>query len=292
MEVKPMLDLPEGLKIMSIEMRDHVLNITAISTQMHPCCPVCGTPAQRIHSSYHRQISDLPCSGQQVRFLVQVHKYFCDVLDCARKIFVERLTPFVEPWARVTQRLYQIVQMIGLATGGRLGVRVTDRLGIETSRQTILRRIMALPPTLAGPVTQIGIDDFSFRRRRKFATIVVDLQTHEVLDVLPDRTADTSAAWMALHPELEIVSRDRGGDYAAAARKAAPQATQIADRFHIYKNLTEAVELALAGCRSDIRKQGEKASHREISPEARKARKREYKGIFSRPLETDPRPLC
>jgi transposase len=184
MEVKPMLDLPEGLKIMSIEMRDHVLNITAISTQMHPCCPVCGTPAQRIHSSYHRQISDLPCSGQQVRFLVQVHKYFCDVLDCARKIFVERLTPFVEPWARVTQRLYQIVQMIGLATGGRLGVRVTDRLGIETSRQTILRRIMALPPTLAGPVTQIGIDDFSFRRRRKFATIVVDLQTHEVLDVL------------------------------------------------------------------------------------------------------------
>jgi transposase len=113
-----------------------------------------------------------------------------------------------------------------------------------------------------------------------------------VLDVLPDRTVDTSAAWMALHPQLDLVSRDRGGDYAAAARKSAPQATQIADRFHIYKNLTEAVELALARCRSEIRKQGEKASHREVPPEARKARKREHKDIFSRLLETHTRSLC
>lgn len=184
LEVKAVLDLPEGLKIISIEMRDQVLNITAISTQVQPCCPVCGTPAQRIHSSYHRQIRDLPCSGQPVRFLVQVHKYFCDAPDCKRKIFVERLTPFVEPWARVRRRLSQIVQMIGLATGGRLGVRVMDRLGRETTRQSILRRMMALETSPAGAVSQIGSDDFSFRRGRKFGTIVVDLQTHEVLDVL------------------------------------------------------------------------------------------------------------
>src|SRR6202030_2022924 len=100
-----------------------------------------------------------------------------------------------------------------------------------TSRITILRRIMALPTEPVGPVTHIGIDDFSFRRGRRFGTIVVDLQTHKVLDVLPDRTVDTSAAWMAAHPEIDLVSRDRGGDYAAAARKAAPLATQTADRF-------------------------------------------------------------
>lgn len=185
---------------------------------------------------------------------VLVRKYFCDVTTCARKIFVERLTPFAQPWARVTKRLYQIVQIIGLATGGRLGVRVTDRLGIQTTRHTILRRIMALPTSPAGQVTQIGVDDFSFRRGRTFGTIVVDLQTHKVLDVLPDRTADTSAAWMAAHPEIELVSRDRGGDYAAAARRAVPGATQTADRFHLYKNLTEAVELTLARCRAEIRK--------------------------------------
>jgi len=139
-----------------------------------------------------------------------------------------------------------MVQIIGLATGGRLGVRVTDRMGIQTSRFTILRRIMALPPEPVGHVTHIGIDDFSFRRGRTFGTIVVDLQTHKVLDVLPDRTADTSAAWMAAHPEIEVVSRDRGGDYAAAARKAVPSATQTADRFHLFKNLGEALEGVLA----------------------------------------------
>jgi transposase len=94
-------------------------------------------------------------------------------------------------------------------------VRVTDRLSIQTSKTTILRRIMALPPEPIGKVSSLGIDDFSFRRGRTFGTILVDLQTHQVLDLLPDRTVDTSAAWMATHPEIELVSRDRGGDYAA-----------------------------------------------------------------------------
>jgi transposase len=253
MEVKPVLALPEGLEIKGIERIDDVLTILAVSTRS-PHCPLCGAKAVRVHSRYLRQVADLPCGGQRVRLVVQVRKYFCEVPICRRKIFVERLTPFVEPRARVTQRLYQTVQIIGLATGGRLGVRVTDRLSIHTSRMTILRRIMALPKEPVGPVSQIGIDDFAFRRGRRFGTIVVDLQTHQVLDVLADRTRDTSAAWMAAHPELDVVSRDRGGDYAAVARKAAPQATQTADRFHLYKNLTEAVELTLARCRAEIRK--------------------------------------
>src|SRR6266705_131417 len=254
MEVKLALALPEGLEMTGIEMIDEVLTVTLVSTQMSPCCPLCGTAARRVQSRYTRQIADLPCGGQQLRLLVQVRKCFCEVTTCARKIFSERLTTFVDAFARVTRRLHQIVQVIGLATGGRLGVRVTDRLGIQTTRQTILRRIMALPTEPVGQVSQIGIDDFSFRRGRKFGTIVVDLQTHQMLDVLPDRTAETSAIWMAAHPELEVVSRDRGGDYAAAARKAAPQATQSADRFHLMKNLTEAVELTLARCRAEIRK--------------------------------------
>jgi hypothetical protein len=135
MKVKPVLALPEGLEVTAIEMIDEVLTITAVSLHVSPCCPLCGTPALRVHSRYTRQITDLPCGGQQVRLLVQVRN---QVPGCARKIFLERLTPFVEPWARVTRRLYQIVQILGLATGGRLGIRVTDRLGIETSRHTIL----------------------------------------------------------------------------------------------------------------------------------------------------------
>jgi len=217
MEVKLALALPDGLELVACETMDGVLTIIIISTQEFPCCPRCHQPATRVHSRYTRQVADLPCGGQHLSLLLHVRKFFCEETTCTQKIFLERLTPFLKPWARVTLRLFQIVQTLGLATGGRLGVRVTERLSIQTSRTTILRRIMALPTEPVEQVTQIGIDDFSFRRGRKFGTIVVDLQTHQVLDVLPDRTADTSAAWMAKHPEIEIVSRDRGGDSAAAA---------------------------------------------------------------------------
>jgi len=138
MKVPVALALPNGLAVTEIEMIDEVLTLTAVSLQMCPCCPLCGVCASRVHSHYTRKLTDLPCGGQRVCLLVCVRKLFCEVSTCARKIFAERLTPFAQPWARVTQRLYQIVQILGLATGGRLGVRVTDRLGIQTCRTTIL----------------------------------------------------------------------------------------------------------------------------------------------------------
>jgi len=113
--------------------------------------------------------------------------------------------------------------------------------------------MMALPTAPVEQVVELGIDDFAFRRGRKFGSILVDMQNHNVIDLLPDRKAETAKAWMKAHPEIKLVSRDRGGDYAAAAREGAPQAIQIADRFHLYKNLVEAVELMLARCRTEIR---------------------------------------
>jgi transposase len=184
--------------------------------------------------------------------LVQVRRCFCEVPTCKRKIFAERLAPFVAPFARITLRLYRLVQAIGLATGGLLGQRLAQRIGIHTSWMTILRRIMALTTKPVGQVAQLGIDDFSFRRRKHFGTILVDLQSHRVMDLLPDRAAESSALWLRAHPEIQIVSRDRGGEYATGADQGAPQAKQIADRFHIVKNLAEAVALALAQERREI----------------------------------------
>jgi transposase len=253
MEAKLLLSLPEGFEVTNIERTDGILTISAVSTQKSACCPLCSSAATRVHSSYTRTLADLPCAGQQVLLLLQVRKFFCQVVTCARKIFVERIAPFIEPWARVTARLHQMVQMIGFATGGMLGARVTERLGTPTCWMTIIRRMMALPTAPVEQVSELGIDDFSFRRGRKFGTILVDMQSHQVIDLLPDRKKETAAAWMSLHPEIDLVSRDRGGDYAAGAREGAPQATQIADRFHMYKNLGEAVELTLARCRAEIR---------------------------------------
>src|SRR5258708_7357359 len=142
---------------------------------------------------------------------------------------------------------------------------------------TILRCIMALPTGPVGQVSELGIDDFAFRRGRKFGTILVDMVSHKVIDVLPDRKAETAAAWMGAHPEIELVSRDRGGDYAAGARQGAPQAIQVADRFHLYKNVGEAVELILARCRAEIRKNAQSA----VQEDAPKPLLFEYADVIS-----------
>jgi transposase len=183
-----------------------------------------------------------------------MRKFFCESPDCSRKIFTERIPAFIEPWAQTTVRLRQGLQALGTATCGELGTRLAAQLGIGTSPTTILRRVMALPVATVAPVAELGIDDFALRRGRKYGTILVDLTLHRVIDLLPDRTAATAKAWMQAHPEIELVSRDRGGDYASAARQGAPQAVQTADRFHIVKNLAEAVEKALAHCRAELSK--------------------------------------
>src|SRR5690242_3719861 len=196
MEVLASLALPEDLEVTEIAMLDEVFTLTVHSTRNAPCCPLCGTPAHRFHSHYVRQITDLPSGGTRVCLRVVVRKCFCDVSTCARKIFAERFTPFIEPLARVTARLFQIVQALGLATGGMLGARLAQRLGIKTSWMTVLRRIMALPTEPVQQVIELGVDDFAFRRGRKYGTILVDMRSHQVIDVLPDRKAETVAAWM------------------------------------------------------------------------------------------------
>jgi transposase len=242
----PFLPLPAGLKIAATTLRNDLLVVQVVSTKMRSCCPLCFCSAERCHSHYTRMVTDLPCAGFRIQLILHVRRFFCDNVDCIRKIFTERLPAFVLPWARLTVRLCEALQSIGLATCGELGTRLAARLAIQTSPTTILRRIMVLPTVAVERVSELGIDDFSFRRGRKFGTILVDMQSHKVIDVLPDRKAETSAAWMAIHPEIVLVSRDRGGDYASAAASGAPQAIQCADRFHLLKNLGEALEGLLA----------------------------------------------
>jgi transposase len=246
MDGTSLLSLPEGMLIEQIQITENGLVIAVVSTSATSCCPLCSQRSSSIHSHYRRVMRDAPCAGRRVQLLLTVRKFYCRNPYCERKVFTERLSAFAEPWARMTIRYGEQITSIGLATCGKGGVRLAARLGIHTTRQTILRRIMELPDTPAGVILYLGIDDFSFQRGYRFGTILVNLESRRVVDLLPDREADTSAAWMRQQPDLMAVSRDRGGAYASAATQGAPQAIQCADRFHLLKNLGEALESLLA----------------------------------------------
>jgi transposase len=266
MEETSLLSLPEGMVVDQITRTENGLLIEIVATSPTSCCPLCSQPSSSIHCHYRRTLRDAPCAGCRVQFILTVRKFSCRNPYCERKVFAERFPNFVEPWARMTIRHCQQITSIGLATCGKGGTRLAARLGIQTTRQTILRRIMDLPDSSAGVILFLGIDDFSFRRGCRFGTILVNLESRRVVDLLADREAETSAAWMRQQLDLKAISRDRGGAYASAAAQGAPQATQCADRFHLLKNLGEALEDLLARHLSASRQRQVEAALKEQTP--------------------------
>ena len=248
-----LLALPQDWQLSEIRLTPTIKIASVVSAQVQSCCPLCGSPSQSVHSRYTRILADLPCADWPLRIELLCRKFICRNALCARKIFTERFPTFLQPWARMTERLSQALEHIALATSGEQGARLAVLLDMPSSPTTLLRRVMDLPSPAAGDVEAVGIDDWALRRGRVYGSVLVNLETHDVIDLLPDRTAATAEAWFRSHPEITIVSRDRGGEYAAAARAGAPQATQVADRFHLVKNLTEATELVLGRCRPQLR---------------------------------------
>ena len=252
MEGNPLLPLPKGMRIEQMQASENEVKVVVIATHPPSCCPLCHEPSNSVHSRYQRIVRDTPCGGRRIQLLLTVRKFFCRNSLCKRKIFTERLADLVASSARMTIRLSSQVASIGLATCGKGGTRLAARLGMQTSRSSVLRRIMALPAPSYPSAVQLGLDDFAFRRGFRFGTILVDLERHRVIDLLPDRQAETAAQWMREHPDISVVSRDRGGEYARAASQAVPWVTQSADRFHLAKNLTEATQLLLARCQAEV----------------------------------------
>lgn len=210
-------------------------------------CPVCRQESHRIHSRYRRRLSDLPWEGIPVRIDLRVRRFFCDTEDCGQHIFTERLPKTVQRYARRTCRLSTSLQQITFALGGSAGSRLAKQLGILASGSTLLRQLRrrVIKPPAQGPRV-LGIDDWAWRKGHRYGTILCDLERGKVVDLLPDRSAESTAEWLRAHPGTEIVSRDRASLYAQAATLAAPHAVQVADRWHLLHNLTEAFIGALA----------------------------------------------
>ncbi len=227
---------------------DHITLVLCACRRVVPC-PGCGQLSGRIHSYYERRIADLPWNGVPVLIRLRTRRFFCDAKDCPHRIFTERLPETTQTYARRTRRMEQAVRWIGLALGGEAGARTAQRLGLMVSGDTVLRHLrrMTLTPKLK-PVSArvLGIDDWAWRKGQHYGTILCDLERHCVVDLLPDRQSSTVAEWLREHAPPEVISRDRAGAYADAARQGAPQAVQVADRFHLLRNLREALEHVLA----------------------------------------------
>ncbi|WP_406157103.1 MULTISPECIES: ISL3 family transposase [unclassified Streptomyces] len=202
-------------------------------------CPVCGASSGRVHGYHWRTVADVPVDGRRVVVRVPVRRLVCPTRGC-RHTFREQVPGVLERYQRRTTRLTAQVKAVVKELAGRAGARVLAILAVGLSRHMALCALLRIPlPT--GRVTRvIGVDDFALRRRHRYAAVVIDAETHERIDVLPDRTAGTLEAWLREHPGVEIVRRDGSATYAEAIRRALPAAVQVGDRWHLWHNLCEA----------------------------------------------------
>lgn len=242
MQAERLLSLPDGLVLTTFHITAETLQLHIASVRPQAACPVCGTASAAQHSRYQRTFRDVPSGGYPVRITLQTWRFFCQERTCPRRIFTERFPDFVLPRARMTERFREALAALSVVLAHEAAARLARVLLLPASVATFRRQLERQFVFPNATPTAIGLDDFAFRRGHTYGTVIVDLESHCIIDLLPDRTTATVEAWLRAHPGIQIISRDRAGEYALAAARAAPEALQIADRFHLLLNAGECLE--------------------------------------------------
>jgi len=263
--------LPEDgeLRLENCCLEDGVVTMRVTARQIRANCPDCEVPSGRVHSHYQRTLADLPCTAFPLRLYWTVRRFFCDHPACQRVTFTEQIPKVAARYARKTKRLAGFQTQLAYVLGGKPGARLATVLGINTSADTLLRLIRAASEPEYPTPKVLGVDDWALRKGQTYGTILVDLESQHPVDLIPERSANTLATWLKAHPGVEIISRDRSNEYTNGATEGAPNAIQVADRWHLMKNLREAVARYLEQHQTCLAAAGEmqaRASHEEPPP--------------------------
>lgn len=268
---------PSCVRLDSWDVQDGGLILRASTTKPEGQCPYSDTTSGEVHSYYTRKPADVPCAGYRMRIELCVRRFYCRNSACTFTTFTERIPSVVAPYARRTVRLSQDQSYVAFVVGGEEGSRLLKLLRMPTSPDTLLRLVRRMPEPARSSPRVVGIDDWSFRRGMTYGTILVDLEKQEPIDLLPECNAESIACWLLDHPTVEIISRDRGNEIIKGSTLGAPSAVQVADRWHLLKNLREAVEGFLRPKRACLQADVEDPLQREESNEVIKTDKLEEK---------------
>jgi transposase len=262
-----------GFRLLSAHREAKRLILTCERVTRTALCPVCGTAAHRIHSRYQRTVRDLSIQNVQVILHLHVRKFYCDQPNCARCIFTERLPEVTSPHGRFSFSLRQFLGQLGREQGGASAARSAVLLGMQATARAILRFMHALPLAPIAAPRIIGIDEWAWKRRQRYGTIIVDLERNKPIALLPDRSQQAVTHWLKSYPTITVVARDRSKEFAAAIAEALPEAKHVADRWHVAKNLTEHLDKAVSARWKQLTKAVGESELPEAVPASRPSRR-------------------
>jgi transposase len=222
---------------------DGSVMMSVVPSAVSAICPVCETPSGRRHTWYRRTALDLPWRKYTVRLRVWARRFFCDEPTCPRKIFAERFTGLLRRYGRRTEEATGLLLAFAQRAGGEAGARLAQAAGLPTSPDTLRRLLRNQEINVTEAPTELGVDDFALHRRPLgYGLLLVDLAVRRPIDVLADDESATLATWLREHPGARVIARDRGLRIRDGVRLGAPNAIQVADRFHLLRNVVDALD--------------------------------------------------